>query len=58
MATIQEEILDDFLKRLAKDTIIDEDLVKTLRAIFEAEGKPKAQDLVAAYVAARKDSPA
>ena len=58
MATIQEQILDDFFARLAKNTTIDEELLNTLRAIFAAGQKPKVEDLVAAYIASGKDRPA
>ena len=56
MPAIQEEIRDDFFTRLSKSKSIDEKMLKALRAIFTAEGKLKADHLVAMYVAARKDS--
>ena len=56
MAAIQEEILDDFLTRLSKSKGIDEELIRALRALFSTDGKLKADDLVAIYEAARKES--
>ena len=58
MASIQEDIRDEFLKRLGKSDRLDEERVKTLRALFRASGKLKADDLVAVYMEARKDGAA
>ena len=55
MAAIQEEILQGFLAKLGKIEGVDEELIKAFRALFRAEGKLKADDLVAAYEAAKKD---
>ena len=55
MAAIQEEILQGFLAKLGKIEGVDEELIKVFRALFRAEGKLKADDLVAAYEAAKKD---
>ena len=55
MAAIQEEILNEFLRRLGKSDRLDDERVKTLRALFSAGGKLKANDLVAVYMAAGKD---
>ena len=54
MSIIQEEILEDFLKELRKKDVEDA-LVNALRALFDAGGKLKADALVAAYEAAKKD---
>lgn len=54
MAEIRDEILEGFLTRLAKSERIDDALVKALRAVFRADGKLKADDLVAAYVAGKR----
>ena len=56
MAAIQEEILDDFFTRLSKSKGMEGKLVKPLRALFTAKRKLKADDLVAVYAAATKDS--
>ena len=55
MAAIQEEILENFFTSLRKTDGVDETLVKSLRALFKAGVKLKADDLVAAYEAAKKD---
>lgn len=55
VAAIQEEILNEFLRRLGKSDRLDDERVKTLRALFSAGGKLKANDLVAVYMAAGKD---
>ena len=55
MAAIQEEILQGFLAKLGKIEGVDEELIKAFRALFRAEGKLKADDLVAAYEPAKKD---
>ena len=55
VTAIQKEIVDGFFTRLSKKEGIDEALVKALLALFTASGKLKADDLAAAYVAAKKD---
>ena len=54
MSTIQEEILEDFLKELRKKEVEDT-LVNALRALFDAGGKLKAEPLVAAYETVKRD---
>jgi len=53
MSTIQEEILEGFLKEL-KEKNVDDALVNALRALFDADGKLKAEALVAAYETTKK----
>lgn len=48
MSTIQEEILEDLFKELKKKNVEDA-LVNALRTLFDADGKLKAEALVAAY---------
>ena len=55
MAAIQEEILNSFLTRLRENQAVDEELVQALRALFKPGRKLKAHELVAVYVAARRD---
>ena len=55
MATVQENILEGFLRKLGSTESIDEDLVKALDALFRASGKLKAEALVAAYETATKE---
>lgn len=53
MSTIQEAILEGFLKEL-KEKTVDDALVDALRALFDADGKVKAEELVAAYETTQK----
>lgn len=46
MGTIQEDILAEFLKQLADLPDFDAERVQSLRALFEADKKPKAALLV------------
>ncbi|MCO6438152.1 MAG: hypothetical protein J5J06_13745 [Phycisphaerae bacterium] len=46
MSSIQEDILIDFFKQLAELPEFDAERVQSLRAIFEADKKPKAASLV------------
>ena len=55
VAAIQEEILNEFFRRLGKSDGFEEERAKALHALFSAGGKLKADDLVAAYVAAKKE---
>ena len=55
MAAIQDEILDEFFKRVGKSNALDEERVKALRALFSAGGRLRADDLVTVYTAPRKD---
>ena len=55
MATIQEDILKGFLRKLGSTEGIDEGLVEALDALFRASGKLKAEALVAAYEAATRE---
>ena len=55
MAAIQEEILDGFFTKLDKSEGVGEELVNALRALVRVGGKLKADVLVAAYLAAKKD---
>ena len=56
MATIREEIIDDFLRKLSEDSDIDGALVEALRELLSS-GKPlRIDDLVAKYGATKKES--
>jgi hypothetical protein len=46
MAGIQEEILEEFFRRLAKAGGFTEAKVKQVRELFSGSKKPKAPDLV------------
>ncbi len=48
MGTIQEDILEEFFKKLTKSEEFDDDRVTRLRELFAAQKKPKAPTLVAA----------
>ena len=48
MGTIQEDILEEFFKKLAESEEFDDDRVTRLRKLFAAQEKPKAPTLVAA----------
>lgn len=48
MPSIQEEILQSFLERLAESDGFDNAKVDALRALFESEKKPKAAEVVEA----------
>ena len=46
MATVLDEILDSFYKKLSDSQTIDESTVEALRALFESDKKLKADDFV------------
>jgi hypothetical protein len=48
MATIQEEILDTFYRKLAETEGFTEAKVKALRELFDGGKKPKAADVIRA----------
>ncbi len=56
MATIQEDILEEFYHRLAKTEGFTEAKVKQLRDLFSGSKKPKAPDLVKVLSENSKDS--
>ncbi len=49
MATIQDEILEDFCQRLAKTGEFSEVQVKKVRDLFASSKKPKATDLTKVF---------
>ena len=49
MASIQEEILEEFCRRLAKAPGFTEAKVKQVRDLFSGSKKPKAPDLVKVF---------
>jgi len=49
MPSIQEEILEEFYRRLAKVDGFTEAKVKQLRNLFSGSKKPKAPDLVKVF---------
>lgn len=55
MPTIQEEVLADFLKSLREDSTVDPTFVEKLRSAIESGNRLRPDDLVAMYVAAKKD---
>ena len=48
MASIQEEILEEFYSKLAKAEGFDKECVDQLRAVFSGKKKPKAPDVIKA----------
>jgi hypothetical protein len=46
MASIQEEILEDFFSKLANAEGFNKERVEQLRALFSGKKKPKAADIV------------
>jgi len=56
MASIQEEILEEFYRRLAKAEGITEVKVKRVRDLFSGGKKPKAPDLVKVFSENSKES--
>ena len=55
MAAIQEEVLDGFFNKLGNSEGIDKDLIEALRVLFKSGDKLKADDLFAAFVAAKRE---
>ena len=49
MASIQEEILEEFYRRLAKADGFTEAKVKQIRDLFSGSKKPKADDLMKVF---------
>ena len=49
MATIQDEILEEFCQRLAKTGEFSETQVTKVRALFGGSKKPKATDLTKVF---------
>jgi hypothetical protein len=56
MANIQEEILEEFYRKLAKADGFTEAKVKQVRNLFSGSKKPKAPDLVKVFSENSKDS--
>jgi hypothetical protein len=48
MASIQEEILEEFYSKLAKVEGFDKERVEQLRDLFSGKKKPKAPDVIKA----------
>jgi hypothetical protein len=49
MASIQEDILEEFYKRLTKAEGFTEDKVKLLRDLFSGSKKPKPADVIKVF---------
>jgi hypothetical protein len=56
MATIQEEILEEFYQRLEKTDGFTKAKVKQLRDLFTASKKPKAPDLMKVFSETSKEN--
>jgi hypothetical protein len=56
MATIQEEILEEFYRRLEKAGGLTEAKMKQVRDLFSGSKKPKAADLMAVFSANPKEN--
>ena len=48
MASIQEEILEEFYSKLAKAEGFDKERIEQLRALFSGKKKPKTPDVIKA----------
>jgi len=55
MGTIQEDILEEFFKKLTESEEFDEERVKQLRELLAGQKKPKAPKLVAVLSADSKE---
>ena len=55
MPTIQEEVLAGFLKKLGENASVDPRFVEELRVFLKSGSRLRADDLVAMYVAAKKE---
>ncbi len=55
MPTIQEEVVAGFLKKLGETANVDPKFIQNLRAVLKSDRRLRADDLVAMYVAAKKD---
>ena len=51
MATVQDEILDDFFTKLSTAKGIDEEQLKALRTLFKSTNKLKAEALAVIFSA-------
>jgi hypothetical protein len=56
MATIQDDILEEFYKRLTKAEGFTEEKVKQVRELFSGHKKPKAIDLIKVFSESSKES--
>jgi hypothetical protein len=56
MASIQEQILEEFYRQLAKSGGFTDALVRDLRDLFSADKKPKAVDVVKVLSKPSKES--
>jgi len=56
MASIQEDILEEFYKRLAKAEGFTEEKVEQVRDLFSGRKKPKAADLIKVFSESSKES--
>jgi hypothetical protein len=57
MATVLDEILDSFYERLAASEEIDAATIEKLRILFQSDKRLKADDFVAIFESAAKESP-
>jgi hypothetical protein len=55
MASFQEEILEEFYRRLAKAEGFTEAKVKQVRDLFSGSKKPKAADLIKVFSESSKE---
>jgi hypothetical protein len=56
MASIQEEILEEFYSKLSKADGFDKERVEQVRALFSGKKKPKAPDVIKALSEEAKES--
>lgn len=56
MASIQEDILEEFYRRLVKAEGFTEAKVEQVRNLFSGSKKPKATDLIKAFSESSKES--
>jgi hypothetical protein len=56
MASIQEDILEEFYKRLGKAEGFTEEKVEQVRDLFRGDKKPKAADLIKVFSESSKES--
>jgi hypothetical protein len=56
MASIQEEILEEFYRRLAKADGFTDAKIREIRDLFSGSKKPKATDLMKVFSQSSKDA--
>ena len=55
MTTVQDDILASFFDEISRVPAVNETMVAALRQLLEGDGKPKVEDLVAAFSIEKKD---